>query len=146
MITLAIKAVKQGILEASKVTDPAERAALKVHQKFGAYVRRRSRSSIKDATGKRSVSQPGQPPVSHSLLLKDYILFVATKQNCIIGPMKLNKPVSDTALTALELGGPTLIMKHGKPKSVTLAARPFMRPAFDKELPNVAKWYEGSVK
>lgn len=145
MLTLDLKAVKQGILDQQRITDAAEKASVKALAKFGAFVRTRARTSIRK---RKKVSDAGKLPSSHTGLIRDHILFLveARERNVIIGPMKLNGTKSPTALRALEHGGPTLIMDHGKPRSVTIAARPFMQPAFAIELEKAPKLWENTLK
>ena len=50
-----------------------DRATRKVFSKFGAFVRQTARSSIRK---RKSISEPGQPPSSHTGLLKRNIFFV----------------------------------------------------------------------
>ena len=65
--------------------------------------------------------------------------------NVVIGPMLLNK-ISPTALLALEHGGTTLIMDHGKPRVINMAARPFMQPAFDEEIKKAPELWKDSLR
>lgn len=108
--------------------DPAVRRAL---SKFGAYVRRRAQTSIRPRKG---TSRPGQPPHSHAGLLRKFIFFSYDRasESVVIGPTLL-KPDS-TAPAALEYG------------SETHAARPYMRPAYEAELPKVPDLFRDMIK
>ena len=53
-------------------TAAAERKGL---SRFGAYCRAVARNSIKNATEKKKVSKPGEPPLGHTGLLKKFIYF-----------------------------------------------------------------------
>lgn len=130
--------------------------------KFGAFVQRRAKSSIRK---RKRASEPGDPPSSHRGLLKDWILFDydPAKRSVVIGPMKLNQisfdasgqPSAGTVPATLEYGGTVNIFevhKQGKWKRADLRsrrriaalpqrmrkamykARPYMRPAYDIEL------------
>ena len=103
------------------------------------------------SANERPVSEPGQPPSSHTGLLKKFIFFAyePSKQSVIIGPARLNKTTGD-ALPALEYGGRTKIVarRHRRRKvhTVNIQARPFMGPAFEREKPILPALWTGSIK
>lgn len=108
----------------------AVRAALdagtrKALSKFGAYVRRRAKSSIRK---RRRISRPGEPPSSHTGKLRKSIYFGYDAQNksVVVGPTKWS---SSNAQALLEYGG--------RKKTRLYRPRPYMRPAFQKELSNL---------
>lgn len=80
-------------------------------------------------------SRPGEPPRSVTGLLKHNIFFEYDPQahSVVIGPAVLPGIGGATVLTALEFGGTVNDDGH----NVFLQPRPFMRPAFDAELPHV---------
>lgn len=88
-----------------KATNRAERQAL---SKFGAFVRRRAKSSIRPAGKSNKTSPAGRPPRSHTKLLKKFIFFVyePSRRSVVIGPAQLNTKTDD-ALEMLEHGGQT---------------------------------------
>lgn len=120
---------------------------------FGAFVRTRSKTSIKYRKGK---SQPGSPPFAHKgsgftrkrtnkrtgaitiqqkSPLKELIFFSfdSTKNSVVIGPLRFG---SRPGMEALEYGGAARIrFPDGKVKTAKIKERPFMRPAFATELP-----------
>lgn len=148
MIGYSIKAVKTQFFDARKIDNAAERATLRALSKFGAFVRQRSRHSIRKRKG---VSEPGQPPHSHTGLLREHIYFVVERaeQNVVIGPAKINKP-SPLILQALEYGGNTAIMGRGKERGklipAVIEARPVMQPAFDIELKRAPYLWENGLR
>lgn len=142
-----------------KITDACGRQVKKVLSRFGAYVRRTARQLIRSRgrstysywdtatdsrktirTGARS-SNPGEPPTNQTGLLKAFIFFGYDEpgQGVVIGPALLRGRRGEdnsVKLQALEYGGDTII----RGKSVRIAARPFMQPAFDeneKKLPEI---------
>jgi hypothetical protein len=142
MVGLEFKAAQQSILDQQKIVDRMDRASRRALYRFGAFVRQRAKTSLRP---RKAASPPGQPPSSHTGLIRDHILFaVEGTKNVVIGPMFLRRQ-SDTALSALEHGGTTTIMRHGRPKEITLAARPFMRPAFDKEIKRAPKLWQNTL-
>lgn len=130
MITMEIKkmffdrpAVQKSMLE-------VERGAL---SKAAAFIWRRARSSMRP---RKRVSKPGQPPSVHEGSLKRMLYFGWDTQtrSAVIGPVGFNS--SDVPAT-LEYGGTVTLQRRrwGKQinKTVTVAPRPYMGPAFDKE-------------
>ncbi|NLY02726.1 MAG: hypothetical protein GXY83_42275 [Rhodopirellula sp.] len=72
MIAYRINAAKGFFFDSARVVKATSRAERKVLSRFGAYVRRGARSSIRK---RKTVSEPGQPPSSHAGLLKKFIFF-----------------------------------------------------------------------
>lgn len=151
-----------------------DKATYTVLVRFGAFVRRRARSSLRRARQKRVaemtpdeadayavrvaiakrtgakkprrpevISDPGEVPKLHKngarSPLKTGIEFAYDPRgkSVIIGPEASEETRGD-ATQALEHGGTSRAKRSGA--SIRVAPRPFMRPAFDKELPNLRKW------
>lgn len=111
--------------------------------RFGAFVRRRAKSSIKLSRTNAS-SQPGEAPKGHTGKLREMIYFAAdpSKRSVVIGPTLFGNKTGEE-LAALEQGGMTTITEPGAGaarlrRRVLIKARPFMLPAFKAELPNVS--------
>ncbi len=106
--------------------------------KFGAYVRQRARTSIRN---RKVPSAPDSPPSSHTGDLRNWILFAYddSTRSVVIGPAKLNKPGEAPAL--LEIGGAATRMRHGKSVRAFYRPRPYMQPAFDAELPKAVGYF-----
>lgn len=110
-----------------------ERGAKRALSRFGAYVRTRARTSIR--TRKRA-SRPGQPPSNHTGHLKKLIYFGydTQKKSVVVGPLLYHKGVAH-------------IIENGGIYDGTLyRARPFMRPAFERELPNAERLFKDQIK
>lgn len=126
----------------------ADAAARSVLSKFGAFVRQRARTSIRH---RRGISSPGQPPFSHTGLLRRFILFSYEPANrsVVIGPAKLNQKVGN-APEALEYGGRSTqifgLRSERKRRSHYIRARPYMNPAFLKEQPQLPGMWQGSIR
>lgn len=115
--------------------DKKTRSAL---SKFGAYVRTRAKSSIRSRTG---VSDPGSPPSSHVGTLKKLIYFGYDDRtrSVVIGPALFANKRGDSGAQVLEEGGRVDARdRDGKTTVMIYRPRPFMAPAFAKELPNAA--------
>lgn len=130
-----IASVKRLFFDKKTVLSAVDVGTRKVLSKFGAFVRQRSRSSLKT---KKGTSAPGAVPYSHTGKLKQGILFAydPATRSVVIGP------------TVFGTGTAPRLLEHGGTGSVGGAAavypaRPFMRPAFDAELPKAAPEFKG---
>lgn len=143
------RSAQQWFFDREKVTRRIEAKRLRAMAKMGGFIRTTAQRSIRK--GKTS-SLPGQPPKSHTGLLKDQIWFAydPAADSVVIGPVEFrNSGVPE----ALEFGGTVHVrnrlivrqMKVGEtPKGrdkfqrtvvgrytgpLTIKARPFMGPA-----------------
>lgn len=151
------------------VLDRLDRAERRVLSKFGSYVRRRARSSIRS---RKKTSQPGQPPSSHKGTLKRLIFFSydVRRKSVVIGPVLFSSR-DNKAPERLEKGGTrqvaagTLItidqgtgrgaggrFTSGKRRirsdgrRLIYKPRPYMGPAQEAELPKLPDMWRNSVK
>ena len=117
----------------------------RVLSKFGAFVRRTARSSIRK---RKKLSSPGAPPSSHIGLLKKFIFFgyEPVKRSVVIGPVRLSQKGRGEAPHLLEYGGATKVEHRGKSKRAKVRPRPFMGPAFEKEQPQLPAMWRDSVR
>jgi len=123
------------------VTSKTDRATRKVLSRFGAFVRRTARQSIRK---RKKPAPPGSPPSSQIGLLKKFIFFgyEPQKRSVVIGPVQLTQKGRGEAPRLLEHGGAG---KVGK-KRVRYRPRPFMGPAFEKEQPKLPAMWRDSIK
>lgn len=143
-MALDFQALKNTFFDAravEKAMDKKTRAGL---SKFGAFVRRRAKSSIRQS---KKISAPGQPPKSHKGWLKQHLYFAwdSTRRTVVVGPTPLGR---GTAPRALEHGGPSTKFRRVKAaqggerltvtKTIRIRPRPFMQPALVAELPKFA--------
>lgn len=165
MLTLAFKAVQARFLDMRKVQAAVDKTVPKTLMKFGAFVWKRARTSLK--YGERP-SRVGSPPTVHRTMtrkkinrkgvltnqsvspLRESVLFAfdAAKTSVVIGAARLPGK-RNQAPKALEYGGESLIKViggHGKTKSATIRRHPFMQPAFQAELPGFAQLWANSVR
>ncbi len=140
---------KLNFFDRKPVMDATDRATRQVLSRFGAFVRTRSRTSIRKSS---KVSAEGSPPFSHGdNLLRDFILFAfeAARRSVIIGPAKLSGRIGN-APEALEEGGESEAFEgfgvKRKLVKTKVRARPYMLPAFEAELPGVDRLWANSVK
>lgn len=164
--------VKEMFFTAQKVLDRIGVAEARTLSKFGAFVRRRARSIIRPGGQKGKISQPGEPPRTHAPepnIETIFFWYDPLTHSVIVGPVALNhKPTTSLVRgvipKALEQGGQldlveTLIGdrwyvgrargKRQRPtrvRTVTIAARPFMRPALEHEIGGFPDLWAGSVR
>ena len=127
------------------VTNKVDKTTRRVLSKFGAFVRRTAKSSIRK---RKSPSPPGQPPSSHTGLLKKFIFFgyAPESRSVVIGPVQLTQNGRGEAPSLLEYGGIGKVTQYGKTKSAFIRGRPFMGPAFEKEKPQLPSMWKDSVR
>jgi len=135
----------QLFFDSKKVRRAVDRTTRRVLSKFGAFVRRTARSSIRK---RKKASPPGSPPSSHIGLLKKFIWFgyEPAKRSVVIGPARLSQAGRGEAPHLLEYGGTGTVERRGKRKRAKVRPRPFMGPAFEKEQPKLPAMWRGSVR
>lgn len=101
-VTSSVKEFQDIFFDRDKVSRAVNAAVRRQLSRFGAFVRQRSRSSIRP---RKAVSEPGSPPTNRTGLLRDFIFFAyeQSTQTVVIGPAKLNKP--GVVASLLEYGG-----------------------------------------
>ena len=146
---LRIKTVSLDMFfDTDRVKRAADTATRKVLSKAGAFIRTAAKSSIRK---RKAISAPGQPPSSHTGLLKKFIFFGydANRKTVVVGPMRLNQKIG-AAPEALEHGGASTVVsgRRGKRRKrrIRIAARPFMGPAMRQEMPKFPGLWANSVK
>lgn len=139
--------------------------------RFGSYVRRTARTSLRKARRMRmselsgeerrtwrirenyarregrplpllpyKASKPGEPPRMRLGLIKKFLFFSYDPQtrSVVIGPAILDRPTG--APEVLETGGTTTTYDG---RTIHIAARPFMKPAFDKNISHLPRLLMG---
>ena len=189
MIGFKLDPSRKIFMDLTAVRTPIDRASRQVHSRFGAFVRKKAKWSIRKR--KKSSVAPA-PPSSHTGFLKRLIVFNVENngRNVVIGPLLMGRRVVDgspiggmTVPEVLEKGGSISVdeyqfdytpngrsqviamgidpdrwrrvgrkrplryrMKTTRRRTLSIAARPFMQPAFDAELPKLAGMWADSVK
>jgi hypothetical protein len=139
---------KRMFFDSRAVRRKVDAATRRVLSRFGAYVRKVAHDSIRKRKGS---SRPGQPPSSHTGLLRRFIFFGYDlgRRSVVIGPVRLDRKIGD-APHALEYGGPTVAVvgprRRRRKRRVRIEARPYMGPALAKELPGLPALWRNSVK
>lgn len=111
--------VTKFFFDAPKILASVDEVAVKVLSRFGAFVRRTAKSSIRKS---KKSSDPGSPPRSHTGFLKDFIFFAYDPETCgvVIGPEKGNqvsfttdmRPITGTVPHSLEYGGTAFVLEE----------------------------------
>ena len=154
---------KKLFFDEKKVLDATDRARQRVLSRFGAYVRTAARSSIRV---RKRISSPGQPPSSHIArgtysghgasrmseqgIRAIYFGYDKTRRSVVVGPVLLSA-LGKYILPALEYGGPSQVIGGGQRKRkvvrrITIRARPFMQPAFEKEQKKLPALWANSIR
>lgn len=163
-IGFRVEQAREKFFDRRKIESAVDSGTRKVLSRFGAFVRRRAKSSIRK---RKKVARPGRPPTNRTGLLRKFIFFVfdAVRRSVIVGPAKLNRGgpnEPDDAPEVLEHGGGTLrrllVVEDadaGRPsfvstrkaplKRVRYEPRPFMGPAMTKELPELPEMWRDSI-
>lgn len=137
--------IKKLFFDTKAVRGSVDKATRRALSKFGAFVRKSSRSSIRI---RKAVSRPGAPPSSHTGLLKRLILFGydPRKRSVVIGPVRFTRRAGGEAPSLLEYGGRGTVTRFDKKKRATWSPRPFMGPAMEKEKSKLPAIWRDSVK
>lgn len=148
-----IRITPQMFFDRKAVTTAADRAKRAVLSKAGAFVRQSARNLIRRR--KRS-ARPGEPPSSHTGVLRRFIWFGHDRQRdtVVVGPTLLSAArggESDGANTVpelLEFGGRVTRRDRRTGRRVTrrYGGNPFMGPALEKEADNFPALWRDSVK
>jgi len=148
MIDMRIKSLFFDRPKVHRAVDRGNRRAL---SRAGAFIRQRARTSIRK---RKRTSRPGEPPSSHTGLLRRFILFGYDRQreSVVVGPVGFRR---SRAPHVLEFGGRAVVesgrsrrrgRRSQKKRTVRIAARPYMRPALEKEKSNLPDVWRNSVK
>ena len=158
--------VKGRFFDSDFVKSKVDKATRDVLSKIGSFIWKRAKSSMKPPgkSAKTQISKPGKPPRYHTRLLKDKIFFSYEERtrSVVIGPIALN--LKESGIPALLEEGGTVtrrkrkrafktrkgkrVFELQKAESVAFsyAARPYMGPAKEKELPKLPAMWRNSVR
>jgi hypothetical protein len=144
---------QQYFFDRQKVINAVGKAAAKNLSQAGSFIRRSARSSLRR---RKSVAPAGSPPSVHSRdpvgnLKNIWFVFEPARQSVVVGPLLLsgsrlrgsNRP---TVPALHELGGTAVVTRRKRKRKVKYAARPFMGPAMQRELPKFAGLWANSIK
>jgi len=145
MIGMKLNQMKGTFFDRPKVMNAVDKGTRRVFSRFGAFVRTEARHSIRK---RKRASKPGEPPSSHTGLLRRFIFFGYERlaRSVVIGPVKLNSK-NTGAPHVLEEGGSTQLSfgTRGKQRRINVKPRPYMGPAFEKVEPRLPEMWRNSV-
>jgi hypothetical protein len=134
------------------VLDATDKATQRNLSKFGAFVRSDARHSIRLRS---RASRPGEPPTNQTGTLKGLIYFSYDRRSrsVVIGPEPFSSRIAGPAVVpkVLEYGGLSIVKIKRKRqvigrKAVAIQARPFMRPAAEKNYAELPDIWRDSIK
>ena len=143
-IGFTLREVKGMFFTSPAVIQAMDKATYDALRRFGQYVRKVARHSIKSIPGP---SAPGTPPHGHTGLLKGHIYygFDSAQRSVVIGPARLKKP--SCGLTTVpelqEYGG---VVRGRDRKRHAYPERPYMGPAFQAGQERLDDLWRDSVK
>jgi hypothetical protein len=169
MIQMTMSKAKAGFFDRAKVQRAVNAATRRNLRQFGAFVRTRAQSSMlghtapkrfgvkSKVTNRAGTSAPGQPPKPHTGMLVKFIFYsyeMGAQPNVVIGPilthqsMKAARAQRRTVPSVLEEGGVIRIVdrRNGKTRTARIAARPYMKPAFEIEKRRLGEIWRNSVR
>jgi phage gpG-like protein len=139
--------IKSMFFDRPKVQRAVDRSKRRSLSRAGAFIRQRARTSIRK---RKRQSRPGQPPSSHTGLLRRFILFGYDRRSdsVVVGPVGFRRSRSPHVL---EFGGRTTVESRRRggrrqKRTVRIAARPYMRPALEKERSQLPAVWRNSVR
>lgn len=138
--------IKDVFFDRHVVMAAVDNAKRKVLSKAGAFIRTAAKTSIRK---RKKSAPPESPPHSHEGSLRRLILFGYDKaaDSVVVGPVGFRQ---STAPRVLERGGTTTVTRRRRgrrtERRVRIAARPYMNPALEKELPKLPELWRNSVK
>lgn len=162
MFGMTIDAAKAGFFDTTAVTKSLDRAERANLSRAGAAIRTAAQRSL---AYDKTRSAPGQPPHAHRTMtvkkkrkktgkvfkqavspLRNFLFFSydADRHSVVIGPVALSDHHGPEALIALEKGGTS--HDEDRNRTIHIAARPFMMPAYKSVEPKIADMWRNSVR
>ena len=135
--------LRKCFFDTKKVRSVVDAGTRKVLSRFGAFVRQTARRSIRK---RKRASGPGEPPSSHTGLLKRFIFFGydPAAKSVVIGPERLSSK-SGEAPSLLEYGGIATIKTRKGRKRARIEQRPYMGPAFEQEQHQLPQMWKDAI-
>lgn len=131
-----LREFKAGFFDAAGVVKAVDEGHRRVQSKFGAFVQKRARTSMRR---RKQVSRPGEPPSAHEGSLKRiFFAYDPATLSTVVGPVAFGR---GDVPRLQEKGGRAT--RKGKP--ATYRPHPFMGPAGDAEAPKFQDLLRGMV-
>lgn len=136
--------LRGSFFDSAHVMRKADAMERKQLSKFGAFVRKRMRQSIRR---RKKSAEPGNPPSAHSDTLKQiFFAWDDFKRSVVVGPIIFSvRDGGGKAPGLLERGGERIKRaKSGKTRRLHYRKFPFAVPAMEAELPKFAGLFKGA--
>ena len=135
MIGMKVQHAKAAFLDRAAVQKLVDRRTRVALNHAGALVRKIARNSIRPG---RATSRPGQPPRSHTGLLKRFLFYAydTARRSVVVGPARLNTG-DGQAPARLEYGG----QDRRRARTLRYLPRPYMGPALTAAQPRIADFW-----
>lgn len=164
MSLVSIAAAKANFFDRKAIVRAVGKARSRILNEEGRMVRKEAQKSL---VYRQKAAPAGSPPSAHRTrsvtrksrssgrirrrsvsLLREFLFysFDPSSQSVVIGPVRLGNTVDPGSLEALEYGGRSSILDHGKKTSVRISAHPFMRPALKRVTPQFLSLWRDSVR
>jgi len=143
-IGFTLRELKGMFFTSPAIIRAVDRATYRALLRFGQYVRKVARHSIKRVPGP---STPGEPPHGHTGLLKGHIYygFDPAHRSVVIGPARLKKSAYGlvTVPELMEEGGTV----RGRDRGMhSYEERPYMGPAFEAGQERLDEFWRDSIR
>lgn len=135
--------IKKAFFRKDTIGKYLSRKTFRVLNKFGGLVRKTAQRSMR--VRKKGVAPKGQPPFAHGKKLLRKLLFYSlndSKDTVVVGPLLLQKTAKLGVPKLLEQGGTISQSVKGKTVTRRYHGNPYMIPAFNIFIPQVASWYK----
>jgi hypothetical protein len=156
MLSMSVRQAMGGFFDRPAVQRAVDSAARRLLSKFGAYVRRSAKRSIRPGGKKHATSTPGEPPRSHVGTLRKLLYFAwdENRKSVVVGPSLFSGAKAAGIPGVLERGGVTEIVRtrfhRGKKQTIRtrakIAPRPYMGPALEKNIGLLPAMWANSVR
>jgi hypothetical protein len=144
-ITFALKSqdAKRGFFDRERIMKSVDAATRKNLSKWGAFVRKDARGSLRR---RKKISRPGQPPSVHYKgsggaddgLKAIFFSYDEAQKSVVAGPVRFNRKSTPTVPELMEHGGTSKTGRYPK--------RPFMAPAAERTNQSLEKLWKNSIR
>lgn len=140
---------RKDFFDSEAVIRALDRAKYKVLVAYGARVRRTAQQSMRTVKKKRPPSPAGNPPNAFRGFIKKGKFGVSFRydkqqESVVVGPEPFYPSNSDQVVGTHEHGGTLRVGRGGRIRA-RYPARPFMAPANEKRLPELAQLWKDSI-
>lgn len=141
----SVARIKKAFFRPDIVGKYLDKKTFKILNMFGGKVRKTAQRSMrKKANDVHQKSGQGLPPFSHGKQELRKLLFYSLEReikNVVVGPVKFERTGTKGIPRLMEIGGRIATTLRGKPITKEYKGNPYMIPAFEMYVGQVASWY-----